>query len=269
MTLGEKIQKLRKENGFSQEVLAEKVDVTRQTISKWELNQSSPDLDFIVQLSEIFNVSSDYLIKDDITEPDQLPHKRIKYCLSEQHKRIILLIVSASALIACCVCLGCDYFISKGLSWSLIATVSILAAWLVVLPSLTAKSKIILKTLFTVSIIPVPLLAVLAVLLKKSIVLTMGTCFSLIAIAIMWAVYGIFLRYKRHLWRALGFALLLFIPAAIAITHIPSYFLPQYRYDVASDVFNSGITLAMALGCFGIDYLFGQRKGDEGKEKWK
>ena len=59
MTLGEKIQKLRKQNGFSQEALAEKVTVTRQTISKWELNQSTPDLDFIAQLSNIFNVSSD------------------------------------------------------------------------------------------------------------------------------------------------------------------------------------------------------------------
>ena len=62
MTLGEKIQKLRKQQGLSQEALAEKVTVTRQTISKWELGQSLPDLDFIAQLSEIFNVSSDYLI---------------------------------------------------------------------------------------------------------------------------------------------------------------------------------------------------------------
>ncbi|MEX8341051.1 helix-turn-helix domain-containing protein [Clostridioides difficile] len=61
MTLGEKIQKLRKQNGFSQEELAEKVTVTRQTISKWELNQSEPDLDFIAQLSNIFNVSADIL----------------------------------------------------------------------------------------------------------------------------------------------------------------------------------------------------------------
>lgn len=66
MTLGEKIQKLRKQRGLSQEALAEKVTVTRQTISKWELGQSTPDLDFIAQLSDIFNVSSDYLIKDEI-----------------------------------------------------------------------------------------------------------------------------------------------------------------------------------------------------------
>lgn len=61
MTIGEKIQKLRKQRGPSQEALAEKVTVTRQTISKWELGQSTPDLDFIAQLSDIFNVSSDYL----------------------------------------------------------------------------------------------------------------------------------------------------------------------------------------------------------------
>ena len=62
MTFGEKIQKLRKQQGLSQEALAEKVTVTRQTISKWELDQSTPDLEFIAQLSSIFGVSADYLI---------------------------------------------------------------------------------------------------------------------------------------------------------------------------------------------------------------
>ena len=63
MTLGEKIQKLRKQRGLSQEALAEKVTVTRQTISKWELGQSTPDLDFIAQLSDIFNVPLIILLK--------------------------------------------------------------------------------------------------------------------------------------------------------------------------------------------------------------
>lgn len=47
MTIGEKIQKLRKQRGLSQEVLVEKVTVIRQTISEWELGQSTLDLDFI------------------------------------------------------------------------------------------------------------------------------------------------------------------------------------------------------------------------------
>ena len=77
MAIGEKIQKLRKQRGLSQEALAEKVTVTRQTISKWELGQSTPDLDFIAQLSDIFNVSSDYLIKDEMTEPDAVSYTHL------------------------------------------------------------------------------------------------------------------------------------------------------------------------------------------------
>lgn len=168
MTLGEKIQKLRKQRGLSQEALAEKVTVTRQTISKWELGQSTPDLDFIAQLSDIFNVSSDYLIKDEMTEPDELPYKKRNYRLSERGKRIILVIVSAAALIAGCVCLICDYFTSDRLSWSLIVAVSIIAAWLMLLPSLISRTKIVLKTLVVISAIPIPLLAILSLLCKVS-----------------------------------------------------------------------------------------------------
>ena len=149
MTLGEKIQKLRKQKGLSQEALAEKVTVTRQTISKWELDQSKPDLDFIVQLSNIFNVSSDYLIKDELTEPDEIPFKKKTYHLSEKAKRLLLIIVSVTELIAVFVCLICDYFTAEKLSWSLIASLSIFAAWLITLPAF-CSTKIILKTLLDI-----------------------------------------------------------------------------------------------------------------------
>lgn len=64
MTTGEKIIELRKRNGYSQEELAEKLDVSRQSVSKWELNASTPDLERIVQMSELFHVSTDYLLKE-------------------------------------------------------------------------------------------------------------------------------------------------------------------------------------------------------------
>lgn len=64
MTIGKKIQKLRKESELSQEQLAEKFGLTRQSISKWESEQSVPDISNIVQLSELFGVSTDYLVKD-------------------------------------------------------------------------------------------------------------------------------------------------------------------------------------------------------------
>lgn len=63
MVLGETLANLRKAKGLSQEQLAEKLNLTRQTISKWELNQSTPDIDYLLKLSEVFGVSTDYLIK--------------------------------------------------------------------------------------------------------------------------------------------------------------------------------------------------------------
>lgn len=267
MTLGEKIQKLRKQQGLSQEALAEKVTVTRQTISKWELGQSTPDLDFIAQISDIFNVSSDYLIKDEMTEPDELPYKKRSYRLSERSKRIILVIVSAVALIAGCVCLICDYFTSDRLSWSLIAAASIIAAWLMILPSLISRTKIVFKTLVVISAIPIPLLAILTLLFQKSVIFIMGICITLVAIAVIWAIYGIFYKYKKKLWRAFGFSLIVLIPTPIVITHISAYFLPQVQFDFTSDIFNSGITLALSLVCFGMDYLLYHRKGDVADKK--
>ena len=267
MTLGEKIQKLRKQEGLSQEALAEKVTVTRQTISKWELDQSTPDLDFVAQLSDIFNVSSDYLIKEELVEPDELPFKKRTYRLSEKAKRMILVIVSAATLVAVLACLICDYFTAESLSWSLIAIVSIVAAWLMILLGLTAKKKIIQKTLLVTSIIPIPLLALLALLLKIPVIFTLGTCISFIAIAAVWAIYGIFRKCYNRLWRGFGFALLISIPVPIAITHISAYFMPQNKYDFTSDIFNSGITLALSLACFGLDYLLYRRKGESVDKK--
>lgn len=64
MTLGEKIFRLRAERGFSQETFGEKLGVSRQSVSKWETDQSVPELDKIVAISEFFGVSTDYLLKE-------------------------------------------------------------------------------------------------------------------------------------------------------------------------------------------------------------
>ncbi len=70
MILADKIITLRKKNGWSQEELAEKLNVTRQSVSKWEGAQSVPDLNKILLMSRIFEVSTDYLLKDELEEPD-------------------------------------------------------------------------------------------------------------------------------------------------------------------------------------------------------
>lgn len=64
MTFGEKLQKLRKSNNLSQEQLAEKLGVSRQAISKWEMG-SLPDIENIVRINQYFDCSLDYLLNND------------------------------------------------------------------------------------------------------------------------------------------------------------------------------------------------------------
>lgn len=68
MIMAEKITMLRKRSGWSQEELAEKLGVSRQAVSKWESGASLPDLDRMVKMSQLFCVSTDYLLKDEIEE---------------------------------------------------------------------------------------------------------------------------------------------------------------------------------------------------------
>ena len=70
MIFADKLMALRKKSGWSQEELAEKLGVTRQSVSKWEGAQSVPDIDKILQLSRLFGVTTDYLLKDELGEPE-------------------------------------------------------------------------------------------------------------------------------------------------------------------------------------------------------
>ncbi len=69
MILADKIMDLRKKSGWSQEELAEKLEVSRQAVSKWESAQSIPDLERIIRMSRLFGVSTDYLLKDELDQP--------------------------------------------------------------------------------------------------------------------------------------------------------------------------------------------------------
>lgn len=75
MILADKIMQLRKKAGWSQEELAEQLGVTRQSVSKWEGAQSMPDMEKILQMSRLFGVSTDFLLKDELeaAEPDVAP----------------------------------------------------------------------------------------------------------------------------------------------------------------------------------------------------
>lgn len=78
MILADKIIELRKKNGWSQEELAEQLQVSRQSVSKWESAQSIPDMNKIIAMSEIFGVSTDYLLKEEMELDPMVPQVEVE-----------------------------------------------------------------------------------------------------------------------------------------------------------------------------------------------
>lgn len=73
MTLGEKIQDLRRRNAMSQDALAEKLEISRQAVSKWERDEAMPETDKIIRIAQVFGVSTDYLLMDEPPQPQPQP----------------------------------------------------------------------------------------------------------------------------------------------------------------------------------------------------
>ena len=113
MILAEKIINERKKNGWSQEELADKLGVSRQSVSKWEGAQSVPDLQRILDMSRIFGVSTDYLLKDDIG--DVIPAERVdpdtslrKVTMEESNTYLDTVKVNSKKIaLGCTLCINC------------------------------------------------------------------------------------------------------------------------------------------------------------------
>lgn len=94
MILADKIIRLRKKNGWTQEELAERLNVSRQAVSKWEGAQTIPDLEKIIQLGDLFGVTTDYLLKDNIENEEfanNILNSRVNRISYERIKETIVL----------------------------------------------------------------------------------------------------------------------------------------------------------------------------------
>lgn len=104
MTLGERLLKYRTEAKMSQDVLAEKLGVTRQTISKWETDQSTPEFNKILPLCELYGITTDELIKGEVTQfqekkenvkqEQQLAEEEEIYQIKRNKKKAIIISIS-------------------------------------------------------------------------------------------------------------------------------------------------------------------------------
>lgn len=108
MTLGQRIHELRTAAGLSQEQLAERLDVSRQAVSKWELDTSSPDLDRLVLLGHLFGVSLDQLVSGTLPEGAASEEPDIRQLAAEtrRHRQMMVLAVVGSLAVM----LGCVAF---------------------------------------------------------------------------------------------------------------------------------------------------------------
>lgn len=97
MKLSDKIIGLRKYNGMSQEDLAEKLDVSRQAISRWESGTAMPDANNILQLSKLFGVTTDYLLNDDYQSDNDLP--KVKEVQNDNLGQIMICLVTLEVMV--------------------------------------------------------------------------------------------------------------------------------------------------------------------------
>lgn len=97
MKLAEKILALRKSRGLSQEELAEKLNVSRQAISRWENGTALPDASNILQLSKIFGVTADYLLNDSYQSDNDVP--KVKAATADGMHQIMIFLITLEVMI--------------------------------------------------------------------------------------------------------------------------------------------------------------------------
>ncbi len=113
MTIGNRIRILRKQLNYSQEYVAEQLNVTRQAVSKWEKGLTSPDTDNIIQLAKLLNSTVEYIASG---RNETIDSKISKNKLSKKQKNII--VVSVILLLFCTICFSVVWYIhTRPVEW--------------------------------------------------------------------------------------------------------------------------------------------------------
>lgn len=99
MTIGEKLKKLRNENNLTQEQFAEMLHVSRQSVSKWELNSVYPDTEKLIKICKLFNCSLDNLLKDEIESMNENPQLESEHTVNLRIRASVLTYLSFPPII--------------------------------------------------------------------------------------------------------------------------------------------------------------------------
>ena len=97
MTFAEKLAQLRKREGYTQEEVADRLEVSRQAISRWELGTAVPDSSNLLRISKLFQVSADYLLNDDYESDDDLP--KVKEVKNDNFNQIMMYLLALEVMV--------------------------------------------------------------------------------------------------------------------------------------------------------------------------
>ncbi|MGC6770438.1 helix-turn-helix domain-containing protein [Enterococcus sp. LJL51] len=200
MELGEKLKVKRQEFNFTQQDLADKLHVSRQTISNWEVSRSYPDIESLIQLSEIFSVSLDVLLKGDQKMIISLKRKNLL--------EVLYMVFNGMLAVSILLCMSIDFIYSRSLTWSLIVMIGCLIAGAAIAVFRYCETMKLVKASAAVSLLLVPLMIVIqwqAPYLELSQLLMVTGIWT----GYYWAVLLLWTLTSINFWQLLVFALLL------------------------------------------------------------
>ncbi|OJG90225.1 hypothetical protein RV15_GL001489 [Enterococcus silesiacus] len=151
MNIGEQLQLRRKELNMTQEEVAKKLFISRQAISNWETGKSYPDIENIIALSTIYEISLDNLLKGDKNVMIELRKNRVYQYV---YTTLAILSVASAGI-----CLLIDLLVSGRLSWSLIVTSSLIYVSAAGITLYKSTERKLLKAFISLSLLLIPLLA--------------------------------------------------------------------------------------------------------------
>lgn len=269
--IGPLIRQLRKAHNLTQKELAAMLNVTDKAVSKWELGTSLPDVALLLPLAEALGVSATELLggirapespaKTPETPPRDTAGDILSYTqrtASQRRERLRLWFfagVSGTFLLSAAVCWVCDTALNGTLSWSLIVDLSLLLAWVVLLPLLTARRHALLLALGALSIAILPYLNLLGWLLGDPRVFRFGLAIAPAAVLYLWGVWAVWRKLRRRRLSAAGTVLMLTAGLSLFVNAVTDALTGGGRTLWGDSLF----TLALAAACFLADYVLRHR----------
>ena len=270
--IGPFIRQLRKERHLTQKELAAMLNITDKAVSKWELGASLPDVALLLPLAEALDISVTELLgglrspgsppQALDTPPQDTAGDILSYTerASSQRREKLRLWLFAGAsgtfLLSAAVCWACDTYLNGTLSWSLIVDLSLLLAWVVLLPLLTARRHALPLALGALSAAILPYLYLLGRLLGDSRVFRFGLPIAPAAVLYLWAGRAVWRKLRCSRLSAAGIILLLTAGLNLFVNAVTGAITSGGRTLRGDSLF----TLVLAAACFLADYVLRRQK---------